>query len=115
MFPTMTTTQQFTITPNVTNAAGKPAPVEGALVYGSSDESVVKVVPAADSLTALVVAQGVGDYTVSVSGDADLGEGVTTIVGQASGTVTLGQATSIGISAGPVEEQPAAPPASRRR
>ncbi len=105
-FPTITTTQQFTVTPNITDRKGKPAPIDGPLVYASSNEAVALVVPSEDTRSALVVAQGVGEYTISVSGDADLGEGVNTIVGQDSGTVSQGVATSVGFTAGPVEEQP---------
>lgn len=105
MFPTITTTQQFTISPKFLNRLKKPAPVENA-TYKSSDESVASVVPASDGMSALVVAQGVGTYTVSVSADADLGDGVKLIVGQDSGEVILGEAVSVGFTVGSVEEQP---------
>ena len=106
-FPAMTTTQQFTATLNPTDRKGKPAPVEpGSVVWASSNEAVASVVPSADGMSALIVAQAVGDYSISAAADADLGAGVTTIVGQDTGTVTLGTATSVGLTAGPVEEQP---------
>lgn len=105
-FRTITTTQQFRITPDITDRKGKPAPVDGEPVYASSNEAVATVIPDDGGLSAVVVAQGTGDYVISVSADADLGEGVTTITGQDSGTVTQGTATSVGFTVGPVEEQP---------
>lgn len=107
-FPTITTTQQFSLTLNATDKRGKPAPVDMSTppTWASSNEAVATVVPDAGALTATVVAQGVGDYVISVSADADLGAGVTTITGQDSGTVTQGTATAVGLTAGPVVEQP---------
>jgi uncharacterized protein YjdB len=102
----MTTTQEFTATINPTDAKGKPAPVDGEPVWASSNEAVASVVPNPGGMSALIVAQAPGEYVVSVSADADLGAGITTITGQDTGTVSLGQATSVGITAGPVTEQP---------
>lgn len=104
-FPAITTTQQFLLTINPTDKRGKPAPVDGAPVWASSNEAVATVVPNPGGLSALVVAQGIGDYTVSVSADADLGAGVTTLTATDSGSVTQGEATAIGFVVGPVEEQ----------
>jgi len=105
-FPTMTTTQQFTVTLAPVDKKGKPAPVDGEPTWASSNAAVASVAPNPGGMSALVVAQGVGDYSVSVSADADLGAGVTTITGQDTGTVSQGTATSVGLVAGPVEEQP---------
>ncbi len=105
-FPTMTVTQQFLVSIQPVDSKGKPAPIDGAAVFSSSDESVAKVVAQPDGLSALVVAQGVGKYSISVSADADLGEGVVTIVGSDSGEITQGQAVGFALTAGPVEEQP---------
>lgn len=104
-FPSMTTTQKFTASINPTDRKGKPAPVDGEPVWASSNEAVASVVPNPGGMSAVVVAQGIGDYSVSVAADADLGEGITTITGQDTGTVSQGTAVSIGIVAGPVEEQ----------
>jgi hypothetical protein len=109
-FPTMTTTQQFTASISPKDRKGKPAPVDGIPVWASSNEAVAGVVPNPDGMSALIVAQGVGDYTISVAADADLGAGVTTITGQDTGAVSQGTATNVGIQAGPVEEQPDATP-----
>ncbi len=105
-FPTMTVTQQFLASIQPVDSKGKPAPIDGMAVFTSSDESVAKVVAQPNGLSALIVAQGVGDYSISVSADADLGAGVVTLIASDTGTVTQGQAVSLGITAGPVEEQP---------
>lgn len=106
MFPTITTTQQFKVTPKVTNSKGRPASIDGLLTWASSDESVAHLEVADDTLSATVVAQAPGSYSVTVSGDADLGPDVKTIVGQGTGSVVLGEATNIGFDVGPIEEQP---------
>lgn len=103
-FPTMTATQQFTITPNVTDRKGHPADVQDP-VYQSSNEAVATVVASPDGKSAAVIAQGPGNYTISFLADGDLGEGVKTISGSDSGTVTLGEAVNVGLPAGPVTEQ----------
>ncbi len=104
-FPVMTTTQQFHIPNPFLDRKGKPASVDGEAIWASSNEAVATVTPEANG-GALVVAQGIGDYSISVSGDADLGPGVNTIIGQDTGSVTAGTATTVGLVAGPVEEQP---------
>jgi hypothetical protein len=106
----MTTTQQFTASISPKDRKGKPAPVDGIPVWATSNDAVAGVVPSPDGMSALVVAQGVGDYTISVAADADLGEGIVTITGQDTGSVSQGTAVSVGIQAGPVEEQPDATP-----
>lgn len=105
-FPAMTTTQQFTATISPVDHKGKPAPVDGEPVWASSNEAVVSVVPNPGGLSALIVAQGVGDYSISVSADADLSPTVNSITGQDTGSVSQGTAASVGITAGAVEEQP---------
>jgi hypothetical protein len=113
-FPQIDEVQQFDILNPFLTKSGKPGKVQpGSVVWASSDESVAKVVPNADEVTAKVVAQAVpadqeeGKYTITVSGDADLGEGVKTVVGSESGVVVSSNKTvSVSLKAGPVEEQP---------
>jgi hypothetical protein len=109
-FPVMTTTQQFPIANPFLDRKGKPAPVDGVPTWASSNEAVATVVPDPGGLSATVVAQGVGKYTISVSGDADLGPGITTLTGQDSGEVTQGTATQVTLAPGAVVEQPNGPP-----
>lgn len=106
---TMTATQQFTASISPKDRRGRPAPVQNP-TWASSDESVATVTPAADGLSALVVAQGVGSGKVNVLVDADLGEGVRTLAGSIDVIVTAGEAVSIAVEAGPAEEQPSGEP-----
>ncbi len=102
----MTTTQQQTLGPlSFTDRKGKPAPVED-ISWASSDESVVRVVPTADNLSADVVAQGPGTATVNVNADAQIGEGVQPLIGTKEYNITPGLATIIEIPEGTVTEQP---------
>lgn len=105
MLPAITVTQKYTLAIEPVNKKGNPAPLDGIPAWASSDESVATVVADESGLSATVLAQGVGSYTVSVSGDADLGAGVKTITASDSGEVTLGEATAISFKIGPVEEQ----------
>jgi len=92
---TLTTDDFFpNATLTITNDAGDPAPVEGAPIWASSDETVLSVDASADGLTASVntVAPG-GPARITVTADADLGEGVVTITGVSEDiTVTTGTA-----------------------
>lgn len=89
---TLLNTQQFaSVQLSITNAAGQPASVDGAPVWASSDATVLTVVAAADGMSAdvLAVAPG-GPARITVTADADLGPGVTTITGVSEDiTVTL--------------------------
>lgn len=77
-----TTDQSF---PNValviTNNRGQPAPVDGVPVWASSDETVLTVTPSADGMSASVDTVSAGTARISVTADADLGTGVSTITG----------------------------------
>lgn len=77
------TTDQFfpNVTLAITDAQGRPASVEGAPVWASSDETVLQVVPSVDGMSAEVNTVAPGTARVTVSADADLGAGVQTITG----------------------------------
>ena len=90
----------------ITDAKGRPAPVEaGSIVWASSDDTVLSVAPAADGMSAVVSSVGAGTARVSVSADADLGAGVVTITGVSedvnvtNGNVASVMALSLGASA----------------
>lgn len=87
-----TTDQRFpTVVLNITNNRGEPAPVDGVPVWASSDETVLKVTPDATGMSAAVDTVGVGTARVSVTADADLGSGVSTITGVSEDVnVTIG-------------------------
>lgn len=93
-----------TIEPKQRN--GQPATLDGVPVWASSDETIVTVVAAADGLSATIDSVTPGDARVSVSGDADLGEGVKPIVGTIDVTVTAGSARTITVVAGAASDKP---------
>jgi hypothetical protein len=98
--------QKVLLTIQPLDAKGKPAAVDGAPVWSSSDETQVVVVAASDGLSA--VASGVAPPTdptaplprIVVTADADLGSGSTPITGSLDFTITGGSAATIAITAG---------------
>lgn len=100
-------THQFPVSISIVDAKGNPAQVEGVPVWASSDESVALVVPASDGLSAVVAAVGpLGTCQITVTADADLGEGVTNISGLLDVTVVASAAVGITLNPGPTEPQP---------
>jgi hypothetical protein len=87
------------------DAKGNPAQLQGDPKWSVADETIATVTPVAgQSLRAdLTPGTKLGTTQVNVSGDADLGEGVTTIAGTLDVQVVAGQAVSLQISAGPPE------------
>jgi len=93
---TMKDNQQATASIQPVDSKGNPATLDGVPVWASSDETIVTVEPATDGLSALVKATGpVGTAKVSVTGDADMGEGTKPIFGQLDVDVTAGEAVSL--------------------
>ena len=87
------------------DAKGNPAQVDGTPAWLSSDPLIAAVTPAADGLSAVVrPGANVGTAQVSVSADADLGAGVITLTGMIEIETVSGQAVSIGIIAGALED-----------
>ena len=76
------TDQNFpSVTLAITDPAGRPAAVDGAPVWASSDATVLTVVSSADGMSAVVDTVAAGVARISVTADADLGAGVVTITG----------------------------------
>lgn len=102
----MTNSQQATATIQIVDKLGQPAPVDGIPVWATSDATIVTVTPAADGMSAVVATVGpLGSAKVSVTADADLGTGVSSIFGSLDVTVTQGQAVGINITLGDATEQ----------
>ena len=99
--------QEATLSVSFVDKAGNPAPVEGAPAWAVSDANLLTITPAADGMSAVVSANGpLGTGQVSVSADADLGEGVATIAGTLDIDVLASQAVSIAITAGAPTDKP---------
>ena len=103
----LTDTQKADLSISPVDSKGNPAKLDGVPTWASSDATIVTVSGiSADGLSATVYATGpAGTATVAVSGDADLGAGVTTITGTLDVSVTGGAATAIAITAGTPTEQ----------
>lgn len=83
------------------DAKGNPAQVEGAPVWTSSAENIATVTAAADGLSAEVTPTGaLGTCQINVTADADLGSGVTEIIGVLDVTTVAGEAVALQIQTG---------------
>lgn len=102
----LTDTQQCDLSIQPVDKKGQPAQIDGTPVWSSSDSAIVTVNPGSDGLSAVVVAGNIGTAQVNVTVDADLGSGVTEIVGVLDVQVTAGAAVSVTINAGSPTEQP---------
>jgi hypothetical protein len=88
----------------------KPAPVDGVPVWAGSDDTVLTVAAAADGMSATVSGVSPGTARVVVTADADLGAGVTPIVGSLAFNVTGGAAVAVIITASAPIVQGTPPP-----
>lgn len=109
MAATLRDDQNIPLTIQPVDAKGKPALLDGVPTWASSDETVITVTAAADGLSATAAAVAPGSARITVSGDGDLGSGVTPITGTLDVSVTGGGAVSITINAGAPVPQGAAP------
>lgn len=88
------------------DAKGNPAKIQGDVVWSVSDETVLRLTPTDNPNVVTVVAVGpVGAASVTVSGDADLGEGVTTISSTLAFEIVGGQAIGFTFNVGSPREQ----------
>lgn len=97
--------QKCPLTIKITDAKGQPAPTDDAPLWQSSNPAVAEVMPSDDGLSCEIIAGVPGDATVSVSADADLGDGTTTIAGSIDVHVTPGSAMAVEITPGTPEAQ----------
>ncbi len=108
---TITTDQQFAdVKLTIVDKKGRDAVVDGMPTWASSDETVLRVTPTANSMTAVIDSVAAGVARISVSVDADLGAGVEPIVGATEDiTVTLapaGKATVVKLELGEAVDKP---------
>lgn len=83
------------------DAAGNPAPVDGAPVWASSDEALVTVVAAEDGLSAELRPVGaLGLAQISVSADALMGPEIRNLTGLLEVQIVGGEAVALNIVAG---------------
>ena len=100
----LTDAQKVALSVTFLDAAGNPASVDGAPVWGSSDPTIVLVEAATDGLSAVATAVGpLGSAQVNVTADADLGAGVESITGLLDVNVVGDKAVTVAIAAGTPE------------
>ncbi len=98
--------QKSALAIQVLSAKGNPAPIDGVPAWAVSDAALLSLAVSADGLSATVSAVGpIGTGQVSVNVDADLGVGVTPVVGVLDVQVVGGDAAVLQISSGPAENQ----------
>ena len=100
----LTDLEKVSLSVAFTSAAGNPAVVDGVPVWGTSDESILSVVAAEDGLSAVVTTVGpIGTAQVSVTADADLGEGIKPLVGTLDVSVVASEAVFAIVASGAPE------------
>lgn len=109
----LTDSQQMDVTPAFADKKGNPAKVEdGSIQWMTDNPNLLALTPSADGKTCTVVAVGpLGTATVTMKADADLGAGVSELVGTLEVEVTAGTATVVTLNPGTPTEQPETPPA----
>ena len=97
----LTDLQKVSLSVSFTSAAGNAAPVDGVPVWSSSDELIVSVTASEDGLSAVATTVGpIGLAQVSVTADADMGEGFKPITGLLDVSVIASEAAFAGLTAG---------------
>lgn len=89
---------------NVTfkDSDGNVAPVDGKPTWAFDNDSVAELQVSEDGMSAFLKAKGVGQGKLQVSADADMGEGIVTIIGEADLIVEPKQAMTVEIQFGEV-------------
>ena len=107
---TLSVVQQAKLSISAVDAKGNPAPVEN-VVYETSDPQIILVgVDPNDETKAVVAARNIGTGQVTVTADADIGEGTKELMGLLDVEVVAAEAVALAIEAGVPEDQPALPP-----
>lgn len=104
----MTDSQQVRLGVEFKDKRGNPARVEGVPEWLVDNPNVLALQPAGDGLSCVAAAVGpLGTARVTLKADADLGAGVTELLGTFEAEVVGGEATTVAITAGTPEERPA--------
>lgn len=101
----LTDSQQVTATITPVNRRGNPAAIDGVPVWHTSDATVVTVTAEPDDRSAVIRAVTSGKARITVSADADLGEGVQAIVAILEVEVIPGHAVQVRLTLDKLTEQ----------
>jgi hypothetical protein len=94
-------TQKLPVSIAIQDKFGNAAKIDGLPVWSVSAPELADVIVAEDGMSAEVAPKGVlGDFILQVSADADLGEGVKSILGELPVELLAGDAIAIAIAAG---------------
>ena len=94
-------TQNLPVSIQIKDKFGNAAAVDGVPSWSSTDTSLCDIEAAQDGMSALVKPKGpLGSCGIQVSADADLGEGVKSILGELEVTFLPGDAETISVAAG---------------
>lgn len=100
----LTNEERVLLTVAALTAHGRPAAIDGAVLFESSSPTV-EIVRVSDT-SAYAVAKGLGAARIAAAADADLGSGQEFITGLLDIEVLPAKAVSLGIQAGTPEAQP---------
>jgi hypothetical protein len=107
MATAISTTQQVQLSAKFSDRRGRPAQVDGRPEWSTDKSDVLMLSPTDDGLSCVVAAAGpLGTARVTMTADADLGDGVKPLIGFLDVEVTPGEATVVEVTAGSPEEQP---------
>lgn len=98
---TLKVTQTLPVSLKIVDSKGNPALVDGAPTWSVSDPTLAAVAPSPDGMSAVITPLGpMGSFTVQAACDADLGPGVTSIIGTLDIDLAGGDAVAVTIVAG---------------
>lgn len=114
---TITIDQEVDVVLRITDRVGHPARVDGVPVWSLQPDTTADLVVAADGMSATVRARDALDEgaVLSVTVDADIGEGIEPLIGFITVVVASGEASIIELNAGTPRPKVIAAPAVRRR
>lgn len=92
--------QKLPLSIEIVDAKGNAARVDGAPTWSLTDNALGALDVTGDGMGAVFTPAGVGSLKIQVHADADLGEGITDLLGELDIEIIGGQAVSIAIKAG---------------
>ena len=102
---TITASQFVTATVSAVDARGNPATLDGPPTWVSSDPALLEVTTSPEGTARIAAVGPLGNAQVTVSADADLGEGTRTIGGLLDVSIVAGEAVALTIAASIPAEQ----------
>lgn len=93
--------QKLPISISIQDSRGNPARVDGIPAWSVSNPDLASVEAAADGMSALITPIGpLGSFQAKIEADADLGSGITPLIGALDCEIVAGDASIINMVAG---------------